>query len=80
MHRIAAIIIALGLSIIPVVTAIGGGESSNGGTIRGASDLLRVPWNVTEHVLSNGMRALLLQDRRAPSVVLQVWYGVGSRD
>jgi zinc protease len=26
------------------------------------------------------MQALMLQDRRAPSVVFQVWYGVGSRD
>ncbi len=77
MRRIAAIIIALGMSVAPAATAIGGGEPPRG---KGASDLLRVPWKVAEHTLPNGMRALLLQDRRAPSIVFQVWYGVGSRD
>ena len=41
---------------------------------------LRVPWNVTEHRMKNGMRALLLPDHSAPMVVMKVWYAVGSRD
>ena len=41
---------------------------------------LRVPWNVTEHKMKNGMRALLLPDHSAPMVVMKVWYAVGSRD
>ena len=41
---------------------------------------LRVPWNVTEHKMKNGMRALLLPDNSAPMVVMKVWYAVGSRD
>lgn len=41
---------------------------------------LRVPWNVTEHRMKNGMRALLLPDNSAPMVVMKVWYAVGSRD
>ena len=80
MRRIAAIIIAMGMSFAPAPTALGGGEPPGGGAVHSAIDLLQVPWKVTEHTLSNGMRALLLQDRRAPSVVFQVWYGVGSRD
>ncbi|MCY3824957.1 MAG: pitrilysin family protein [Nitrospinae bacterium] len=42
--------------------------------------VLRVPWNVTEHKMKNGMRALLLPDNSAPMVVMKVWYAVGSRD
>jgi zinc protease len=35
---------------------------------------------VRETVLPNGLRVLLLQDRKAPVVSFQVWYRVGSRD
>lgn len=35
---------------------------------------------VSEHVLSNGMKVLLLEDHKAPVGVLQVWYRVGSRN
>ena len=45
-----------------------------------AADELRVPWDVTEHRMKNGMRALLLPDDSAPLVVFMVWYAVGSRD
>ena len=41
---------------------------------------LHIPWSVTEHKMSNGMRALLLPDNSAPMVVMKVWYAVGSRD
>lgn len=50
-----------------------GGPSTSAG-------LIQIPWNVTEHRLSNGLRALLIPDRRAPAVVFQVWYGAGSRE
>jgi zinc protease len=35
---------------------------------------------VREHILSNGMKVLLLEDHKAPVGVLQVWYRVGSRN
>ncbi|OGL61496.1 MAG: hypothetical protein A3J27_15795 [Candidatus Tectomicrobia bacterium RIFCSPLOWO2_12_FULL_69_37] len=60
-------------AVLLVCTAWAGG----GG---GGDSLLRIPWNVTEHRLANGMQALLLPDRRAPAVVFQVWYRVGSRE
>ena len=78
MRRIALTLIAALLAAYPVSIAVGGGEIP-GGTVD-SSGLLQVPWRVAEHRLSNGMRALMLQDRRAPSIVFQVWYGVGSRD
>jgi len=34
--------------------------------------------NVTEAVLDNGMKILIKQDHRAPVVVAQVWYRIGS--
>ena len=78
MRRIAVALIASILATYPVSTAIGGGEIP--GPPVDKSGLLQVPWKVAEHKLSNGMRALMLRDRRAPSIVFQVWYGVGSRD
>jgi zinc protease len=75
MRRIAALLIILALALYPPLPARGGGEVAEE-----PSGLLQIPWKVVEHRLSNGMRALLLQDRRAPSIVFQVWYGVGSRD
>ena len=36
--------------------------------------------NPFEHVLSNGMRIIVKEDRRAPTVVHMVWYRVGSMD
>jgi zinc protease len=35
---------------------------------------------VVEATLDNGLRVLLLEDRRSPSVSVQAWYRVGSRD
>ena len=78
MRRIAAVFIVLLLAAYPASMARGGGEIPGGPT--DSSGLLRVPWKVAEHRLANGMRALMLQDRRAPSIVFQVWSGVGRRD
>ena len=35
---------------------------------------------VGEHILDNGLKVLLLEDRKAPVAVVQVWYRVGSRN
>lgn len=37
-------------------------------------------WQVSEHVLDNGLTVLILEDHRAPVATLQVWYHVGSRN
>ncbi len=37
-------------------------------------------WQVQEATLPNGLRVLLLEDHRAPTVTFQVWYKVGSRN
>jgi zinc protease len=36
--------------------------------------------DVVEATLDNGLRVLLLEDRRSPVIALQVWYRVGSRN
>jgi zinc protease len=36
--------------------------------------------NVSETVLSNGLRVILVENHRAPLVTFQVWYRVGSRN
>lgn len=35
---------------------------------------------VQEYVLDNGLKVLLLEDRKSPSVTFQVWYRVGGRN
>jgi zinc protease len=37
-------------------------------------------WQVQDVTLTNGLRVLLLEDRRTPTVTIQVWYRVGSRN
>ncbi len=37
-------------------------------------------WHVRDVTLTNGLRVLLLEDHRTPTVTLQVWYRVGSRN
>ena len=36
--------------------------------------------DVTQHTLKNGMRVIVIPDRRAPTVTHMVWYRVGSAD
>ena len=43
-----------------------------------ASSLTRYP--VAQHLLDNGLRVLISPDRTAPSVAVNLWYDVGSRD
>jgi zinc protease len=38
------------------------------------------PWQVRDFTLDNGLRVLLLEDHRTPTITLQVWYKVGSRN
>ncbi len=72
MHRTIALLFG-------ILLAASSGPARAGGPA-GSASLLKIPWNVTEHRLSNGMRALLLPDRRAPVIVFEVWYGAGSRE
>src|SRR4029453_15143583 len=37
-------------------------------------------WKVTQETLANGLTVIILEDRRAPVISLQVWYKVGSRN
>jgi zinc protease len=41
---------------------------------------LAQPLAVQESTLENGLKVLLLEDRRTPLITFQVWYRVGSRD
>ena len=36
--------------------------------------------SVSEIVLDNGLKVLLLEDHKSPAVTFQVWYRVGSRN
>src|SRR5512140_3056508 len=36
--------------------------------------------NISEHILENGLKVLILEDHKAPTATFQVWYRVGSRD
>ena len=45
-----------------------------------AAALARAATPVLDATLDNGLRVLLLEDRRSPIVSVQVWYRVGSRD
>jgi zinc protease len=36
--------------------------------------------DVDEYTLKNGLKVLLLEDRKAPTATFQIWYRVGSRD
>ncbi len=41
---------------------------------------LRLFQNIHEHTLDNGLHLIIKEDRRAPVVMTQIWYGVGSND
>src|SRR3990172_1278268 len=43
-----------------------------------AADAPRIP--ITEEVLPNGLRALIIEAPKAPVVTVQIWYRVGSRN
>ena len=49
-------------------------------TLSGAADNGNLFSRVHEHRLENGLTVLLLPERRAPIVSVQVWYRVGSRN
>jgi zinc protease len=38
------------------------------------------PLNVTEKILPNGLKVLLMEEHKAPVVTFQIWYKVGSRN
>ncbi len=39
-----------------------------------------IPWDVEEHVLSNGLKILFFVEDRAPVLTSMIWYRVGSRN
>lgn len=76
---ISALIIGPGGA--PAAHAQAASDSSRPETMRmSAPPPLTRPLPVMEHVLSNGLKVLLLERRTAPVVSVQVWYRVGSRN
>ena len=52
-----------------------------GAQVAGASSMVRVPTlNVKERILPNGLRLLSVEDHSSPTVAIQAWYKVGSKD
>lgn len=41
---------------------------------------LRLLRNIHEHTLDNGLKIIIKEDKRAPVVMTQIWYGVGAND
>ncbi len=72
MRKLSGVILVLTLAFFTKGVWAGGPSET--------ASLVQVPWNVVEHRMSNGMRALLIPDRRAPAIVFMVWYKAGSRD
>ena len=51
------------------------------GIVTGASSALASTYsNVHEYRLQNGMKLIVKEDHRAPVVISQLWYKVGSAD
>lgn len=44
------------------------------------SQELRLFQNIKKHTLDNGLTVIIKEDRRAPVVMTQIWYGVGAND
>jgi zinc protease len=50
-------------------------------TAAAAADTLRIPpLDYRERTLSNGLRVLSIEDHSSPTVTVQMWYAVGSKD
>lgn len=72
-----AIVSSALLSAAVAVAACGGG-SGGGANVPNAA--VRVPLEVYDYALPNGVRVILDEDRAAPVVAINVWYKVGSKD
>ena len=43
-------------------------------------DELKLLSNIFEYTLDNGLQVVIKEDKRAPVVMTQMWYGVGAND
>jgi zinc protease len=64
--RLAALLLACGAAVQPPARA------------KGASDAIRIPFEV--HTLPNGLTAILSVDHTTPTVAVEAWYHVGSKN
>ena len=63
-----------GLSVVLIAVVLAAGS------LAPAAEQNRTTDAVVTATLDNGLRVLLLEDRRSPIVTVQVWYRVGSRN
>jgi zinc protease len=74
---------ALLAGMLPVQAAQAGASKQSPAKASPAKSEVTVrplPLNVRTHLLPNGLRVLMVEDRSAPVINLQVWYHVGSKD
>src|SRR4051812_18379370 len=77
MRRARGMFAAIAAMALAGITACGGG---NGKGAEAPSAAIRIPLEVYDYTLPNGMRIILDEDRAAPVVAINVWYKVGSKD
>lgn len=73
--------VGLGVSALLAVALSacgGGGAGGEGAKVPNAA--VKIPLEVWDYTLPNGMRVILDEDKAAPVVAVNVWYKVGSKD
>ena len=61
-----------------VFVAVGGGCATTAAISQSSSTTATSPGGVVETMLANGLKVIVKPDHRAPVVVSQIWYKVGS--
>jgi zinc protease len=61
-------------SVTPLIVSVAAALAAPSGAASGPVPMF------TDRTLANGLRVLALEDHRTPTVAIQVWYRVGSRD